>query len=126
MTAMQGSLFWMAPEMLHNDKKGYNAKIDIWSLGCVFLEMFAGRRPWEQDDFVSVMYKASLQVGRNRMAPPVPSDVHLSAEAEDFRLKCFAQDPGERPTAEGLKGHPWLELPPGWIFTGLHGNSSHT
>ncbi|KAG9040937.1 hypothetical protein FS837_012940, partial [Tulasnella sp. UAMH 9824] len=38
LTAMQGSLFWMAPEMLHNDKKGYNAKIDIWSLGCVFIE----------------------------------------------------------------------------------------
>ncbi|KAG8910842.1 cysteine desulfurase, partial [Tulasnella sp. 417] len=115
MTAMQGSLFWMAPEMLHNDKKGYNAKIDIWSLGCVFIEMFAGRRPWEQDDFVSVMFK----VGRNKMAPPVPSDVHLSAEAEDFRLKCFTQDPDERPTAEGLKGHPWLDLPPGWIFPGV-------
>ncbi|KAG8914839.1 hypothetical protein FRC00_010471 [Tulasnella sp. 408] len=116
MTAMQGSLFWMAPEMLHNDKKGYNAKIDIWSLGCVFIEMFAGRRPWEQDDFVSVMFK----VGRNKMAPPVPSDVHLSADAEDFRLKCFTQDPDERPTAEGLKGHPWLELPAGWIFPGFH------
>ncbi|KIO31656.1 hypothetical protein M407DRAFT_67775 [Tulasnella calospora MUT 4182] len=116
MTAMQGSLFWMAPEMLHNDKKGYNAKIDIWSLGCVFIEMFAGRRPWEQDDFVSVMFK----VGRNKMAPPVPSDVHLSPEAEDFRLKCFTQDPDERPTAEGLKSHPWLDLPPGWIFPSFH------
>ncbi|KAG9017078.1 hypothetical protein FRB90_001857 [Tulasnella sp. 427] len=116
MTAMQGSLFWMAPEMLHNDKKGYNAKIDIWSLGCVFIEMFAGRRPWEQDDFVSVMFK----VGRNKMAPPVPSDVHLSSEAEDFRLKCFTQDPAERPTAEGLKGHPWLYLPSGWFFPGFH------
>lgn len=62
MTAMQGSLFWMAPEMLHNDKKGYNAKIDIWSLGCVFIEMFAGRRPWEQDDFVSVMFKVGCVV----------------------------------------------------------------
>ena len=60
MTAMQGTLFWMAPEMLHNNKKGYNAKIDIWSLGCVFIEMFAGRRPWEQDDFVSVMFKVGI------------------------------------------------------------------
>ncbi|KAG8884245.1 hypothetical protein FRB97_004750 [Tulasnella sp. 331] len=116
MTAMQGSLFWMAPEMLHNNKKGYNAKIDIWSLGCVFIEMFAGRRPWEQDDFVSVMFK----VGHNKMAPPVPEDVHLSPEADDFRLKCFAEDPAERPTAEGLKSHPWLVLPFGYHFTGFH------
>ncbi|KAG9006735.1 hypothetical protein FRB93_008467 [Tulasnella sp. JGI-2019a] len=115
MTAMQGSLFWMAPEMLHNNKKGYNAKIDIWSLGCVFIEMFAGRRPWEQDDFVSVMFK----VGYNKMAPPVPEDVHLSEEADDFRLKCFTEDPEERPTAEGLKSHPWLVLPRGYSFSGF-------
>ncbi|KAG9027288.1 hypothetical protein FS837_004316, partial [Tulasnella sp. UAMH 9824] len=58
-------------------------------------------------------------LGCDKMAPPVPRDVHLSEEAEDFRLKCFTQDPDERPTAEGLKGHPWLELPPGWIFPGF-------
>ncbi|KAG9022878.1 hypothetical protein FS837_006112 [Tulasnella sp. UAMH 9824] len=77
--------------------------------------MFAGRRPWEDNDLVSVISK----LGCDKMAPPVPSDVHLSKEAEDFRLKCFTQDPDERPTAEGLKGHPWLELPPGWIFPGF-------
>lgn len=47
----------MAPEMLHNNKQGYNAKIDIWSLGCVVLEMWAGRRPWNQEDIVAVMFK---------------------------------------------------------------------
>jgi serine/threonine protein kinase len=60
-TAMQGSVFWMAPEMLHNNKQGYNAKIDIWSVGCVVLEMQAGRRPWTEDDMFAVMYKVSLQ-----------------------------------------------------------------
>lgn len=29
--SMQGSIFWMAPEVVHNQKKGYSAKIDIWS-----------------------------------------------------------------------------------------------
>lgn len=54
------------------------------------------------------------------MAPPVPSDVHLSAGADDFRLRCFTQDPDERPTAEGLKGRPWLDLPPEWTFSSFH------
>ncbi|KAG8699930.1 hypothetical protein FRC08_005026 [Ceratobasidium sp. 394] len=102
-TAMQGSVFWMAPEMLHNNKQGYNAKIDIWSVGCVVLEMQAGRRPWTEDDMFAVMYKVSLdllyqdsmtntafQVGGLRQAPPVPDDVYLSPLADDFRQKCFA------------------------------------
>ncbi|CAE6416710.1 unnamed protein product [Rhizoctonia solani] len=114
-TAMQGSVFWMAPEMLHNNKQGYNAKIDIWSVGCVVLEMQAGRRPWTEDDMFAVMYK----VGGLRQAPPVPDDVILSPLADDFRRKCFAVDPAERPTAVELLNHPWLEIPPGWTFKGF-------
>ncbi|CAE6471790.1 unnamed protein product [Rhizoctonia solani] len=114
-TAMQGSVFWMAPEMLHNNKQGYNAKIDIWSVGCVVLEMQAGRRPWTEDDMFAVMYK----VGGLRQAPPVPDDVILSPLADDFRKKCFAIDPADRPTAVELLTHPWLYLPPGWVFKGF-------
>ncbi|KDN51461.1 hypothetical protein RSAG8_00006, partial [Rhizoctonia solani AG-8 WAC10335] len=114
-TAMQGSVFWMAPEMLHNNKQGYNAKIDIWSVGCVVLEMQAGRRPWTEDDMFAVMYK----VGGLRQAPPVPDDVILSPIADDFRKKCFAIDPAERPTAIELLTHPWLQVPPGWVFKGF-------
>ncbi|QRW27219.1 STE/STE11 kinase [Rhizoctonia solani] len=114
-TAMQGSVFWMAPEMLHSNKQGYNAKIDIWSVGCVVLEMQAGRRPWTEDDMFAVMYK----VGGLRQAPPVPDDVILSPLADDFRRKCFAVDPAERPTAAELLTHPWLEIPPGWVFKGF-------
>ncbi|KAG8977550.1 hypothetical protein FRC05_001408 [Tulasnella sp. 425] len=116
MTAMQGSLFWMAPEMLHSDRRGYSAKVDIWSLGCTLLEMLSGKRPWWEDDFVSVMFK----VGHSKMAPPVPSNMQFSTEADDFRLKCFTMNPDERPTAEGLRSHPWLTLPPGWTFNGFH------
>lgn len=67
-TAMQGSVFWMAPEMLHSNKQGYNAKIDIWSVGCVVLEMQAGRRPWTEEDMFAVMYKVRWKLQReNRM-----------------------------------------------------------
>lgn len=54
---MQGSIFWMAPEVMNNKGQGYNAKIDIWSLGCVVLEMWAGKRPWNQDNMYAVMFK---------------------------------------------------------------------
>ena len=56
-TAMQGTVFWMAPEVINTKKKGYNFKIDIWSVGCVVLEMWAGMRPWMGDEAVAVMFK---------------------------------------------------------------------
>jgi mitogen-activated protein kinase kinase kinase len=56
-TALQGTVFWMAPEVINTQKKGYNFKIDIWSVGCVVLEMWAGMRPWMGEEMVAVMFK---------------------------------------------------------------------
>ncbi|CAE6515497.1 unnamed protein product [Rhizoctonia solani] len=114
-TMIQGSVFWSAPEVLYNNEQGYSAKIDIWSVGCVFLEMQSGRHPWMGDDMSVVMHK----VGQLRKAPPVPDDVTLSPLADDFRQKCFMIDPAERPTAAELLTHPWLQVPPRWVFTGF-------
>ncbi|KAH7910883.1 hypothetical protein BJ138DRAFT_1151938 [Hygrophoropsis aurantiaca] len=112
-TAMQGTVFWMAPEVINTQKeKGYNSKIDIWSVGCVVLEMWAGKRPWSDEDFFTVMYK----VIQMQQSPPVPSEVILSALATDFKDRCFAINPNERATAAELLRHPYLELPEGWMF----------
>jgi len=41
----------MAPEVLVN--KSYGRKADIWSLGCVVLELLNGGNPWGDIEFVS-------------------------------------------------------------------------
>jgi mitogen-activated protein kinase kinase kinase len=83
---MQGSVFWMAPEVVRSEGHGYSAKVDIWSTGCVVLEMFAGRRPWSRDEAVGAMYKIA-----NGETPPIPDDVReqISPIAIAFMLDCF-------------------------------------
>lgn len=85
--SMQGSVFWMAPEVVRSQGHGYSAKVDIWSLGCVVLEMFAGRRPWSKEETVGAIYK----LGSLNEAPPIPDDVAatISPLAVAFMADCF-------------------------------------
>ncbi|TPX18176.1 uncharacterized protein E0L32_002685 [Thyridium curvatum] len=111
---MQGSVFWMAPEVIRSQGQGYSAKVDIWSLGCVVLEMFAGRRPWSKEEAVGAIYKIA-----NGETPPIPEDVQMtiSPYAIAFMLDCFTVNPSERPTANKLLSqHPFCELDPNYNF----------
>ena len=85
--SMQGSVFWMAPEVIRSQGQGYSAKVDIWSLGCVVLEMFAGRRPWSREEAVGAIYK----LGSLNQAPPIPDDVAttIGPAAVSFMYDCF-------------------------------------
>ncbi|KAL6940228.1 hypothetical protein ACO0QE_004124 [Hanseniaspora vineae] len=96
---MRGTVFWMAPEMV-DTKQGYSAKVDIWSLGCVVLEMFAGKRPWSNLEVVAAMFK----IGKYKSAPPIPDDTLplISTGGKNFLNSCFEIDPEKRPTAETL------------------------
>ncbi|KAJ6519735.1 MAP kinase [Mycena sanguinolenta] len=119
-TAMQGTVFWMAPEVINTAKKGYSFKIDIWSIGCVVQEMWAGTRPWLGDEVVAVMFK----LFQSKLPPPIPDGLVLTPLADDFRKKCFAINPEERPSAAELRRHPYLTLSPGWVFDGFAAKSS--
>jgi mitogen-activated protein kinase kinase kinase len=85
--SMQGSVFWMAPEVVRAQGEGYSAKVDIWSLGCVVLEMFAGRRPWSREEAIGAIFK----LGSLNQAPPIPDDVSQTASVEglNFMYDCF-------------------------------------
>lgn len=104
---MRGTVFWMAPEMV-DTKQGYSAKVDIWSLGCVVLEMFAGKRPWSNFEVVAAMFK----IGKSKSAPPIPEDTLplISQVGREFLDQCFKIDPEKRPTADKLLYHPFLKV----------------
>ncbi|OJD25909.1 STE/STE11/BCK1 protein kinase [Blastomyces percursus] len=124
--SMQGSVFWMAPEVVQSQGQGYSAKVDIWSLGCVVLEMFAGRRPWSKEEAIGAIFK----LGSLNQAPPIPDDVsmEITPEALAFMYDCFTIDTFERPTAETLLfQHPFCKADPHYNFldTELHAKIRH-
>lgn len=68
-TLMTGSLYWMAPEVVTNAGQGYNSKIDLWSLGCVVLEMLSGARPWQGLEMMPIILKVRARVDRSLYSP---------------------------------------------------------
>ncbi|KAJ7071104.1 kinase-like domain-containing protein [Mycena amicta] len=115
-TELKGTVFWMAPEVVDARRRGYDSKVDIWSLGCVLVEMWTGERPWAGEEVIAVM----LKLYKNKLPPPLPPDIQaeLSELALDFHNECFAMDPQQRPSAGVVRQHPYLNsLPPDWVFS---------
>ncbi|KIW69673.1 hypothetical protein, variant [Phialophora macrospora] len=107
--SMQGSVFWMAPEVVRSQGQGYSAKVDIWSLGCVVLEMFAGKRPWSREEAIGAIFK----LGSLSQAPPIPEEVQSTATVDglNFMYDCFQVNATDRPTAETLLRHSTFCIP---------------
>ncbi|CAO3660549.1 unnamed protein product [Umbelopsis ramanniana] len=105
--SLQGSIFWMAPEVVKNEP--YSAKVDIWSLGCTVIEMYTGKRPWLDMTALAAVYS----IGTCK-SPPIPED--MSDDAKDFLRQCFIIDPALRPTATILLSHPFCQMDPNFVF----------
>ena len=59
---LQGTIPWMAPEVMLA-KEGYSGKVDVWSLGCLVVEMWTGCRPWKGLLSAQVIFKVSQSLG---------------------------------------------------------------
>ena len=93
----------MAPEVLMN--KGIRRRADIWSLGCLIIEMAVGGNPWGNELFDNSFHAIKIIADSNKL-PLIPE--HLSPLCKDFIIKCLNRDYQSRPTAEELTSHPWI------------------
>jgi hypothetical protein len=83
--SVQGTVYWMAPEVLHSEEKdgGYGAKVDVWSLGCLLIEMLTGTHPWRECKQVQAVWQLGLQ-----KSPPIPEGI--SQSTRDFLDACLS------------------------------------
>ena len=98
--SLQGSVFWMAPEVVK--QTSYTRKADIWSLGCLVVEMFTGTHPYPDCTQLQAIFK----IGSAFAAPQIPSKA--TAEAKAFLGETFELDHNKRPTADVLLDSPFM------------------
>ncbi|KAK1757476.1 hypothetical protein QBC47DRAFT_157151 [Echria macrotheca] len=102
--SMTGTPMYMSPEVIKGENPGHLGAVDVWSLGCVILEMATGRRPWANlDNEWAIMY--NIAQGN---PPQLPSPDQLSPQGVDFLKRCFIRDSKKRATAVELLQHEWI------------------
>ncbi|XP_010534018.1 PREDICTED: mitogen-activated protein kinase kinase kinase 1-like [Tarenaya hassleriana] len=98
-TPFIGTTQYMSPESACEGEIG--TAHDLWSLGCIVLEMFTGVLPWStSEDYYILPF---LAIGH---APKIPET--LPCDARNFIETCFASNPEERSSATMLLEHPFL------------------
>ena len=103
--SMTGTPMYMSPEVIKGSNEGRLGAIDVWSLGCVILEMSTGRRPWASlDNEWAIMY--NIAQGN---PPQLPSREQLSEQGIEYLKRCFERDPKRRASAAELLQCEWIK-----------------
>lgn len=91
----------MAPESVK--KLEYTRFSDIWSLGCLVIEMVTGEPPWSQyKNPMAVLF----QLYNNTHPPEIPDN--LSPLCKDFISNCLQVEPKKRHNVYRLLRHPFI------------------
>ncbi|KAG8343306.1 putative protein kinase [Trypanosoma vivax] len=105
-----GTPQFMAPEVMSADaslKLGYDEKADIWSIGCVALELATGQPPFShlvEAQGMRIFYYVSHLEGTPDLSLIENGDPTLYT----FVKSCLSVDPDKRPTAKELLLHDLL------------------
>ena len=113
MTRVAGTTYTSAPEVFA--KKGYDEKIDVWSLGVMVYIMLCGRRPFERIDIPGNPTASEASLISNIVMGRYHFNFDPFNEVTDdgihFICCCLEPRPRYRPTAEQLLQHRWLQTP---------------
>ena len=94
-----GTPYYMSPEICEN--LPYNAKSDVWSMGCLLFELASLQCPFDARDMRGLVVKIL------RGAIPQLAG-HFSPELHTQVSRCLERDPARRPSVNELLNAPLL------------------
>lgn len=100
-TTMVGTPFYLSPELCA--KQPYDKSIDIWSLGCVFYELFSrGRQPFNAKTLEDL-------IGKIQVEPVDYSVLKVDFRVQEMIRKMLTKNPKERLTIDELLSLPVIQ-----------------
>lgn len=105
LTKETGTYLYMSPEMMRHES--YTLSSDLWSFGCLAVEVISGKRPYSQYPYLTAV-SIALKVAEGKLNPLSTTGVGggggsvlregLPSALLDVLFGCFEPDPVERPT----------------------------